>query len=70
MAARKFFHPARPVNPELVRLIEAARKHVFTAEELDEQRISFAYGNSLAEGETSTKESVRAALKQLRLVRK
>lgn len=48
-------------DSELERLIEAARGHIMTRREKDEQRVSFVYGN-LPEENTRTKEQVRRQL--------
>ena len=50
-----------------MRLLEATRKRQVTEEELREQRISFAFGNAL-ESEQITKESVRLASKNIKLL--
>ncbi len=66
MAARKpLFGPA-PSHPELDRLLEQARKIEITDEQLQEQRVSFAYGNAPVSARI-TKESVRNASKSLRM---
>ena len=66
MAARKQFQSSSTVDPELQRLLDAARGKEVSEEELQEQRISFAYGNA-PESELITKESVRRASKHIRL---
>ena len=66
MADRKQFQNVRPPDPELVELLNTVRNKPITAEELQEQRISFAYGNAPASG-LITKESVRQASKRIRL---
>ncbi len=68
MADRKQFQNVRAPDPELVRLLDNARNRPVTEEELQEQRISFAYGNAPASSGI-TKESVREASKHIRLVR-
>lgn len=50
-------------------MIEAARTHVMTAEELERQRISFVYGNAPHGDANTTKESVRAALTESKVTR-
>lgn len=66
MAVRKpFFGPA-PSHPELDRLLERARTVQITDEELQEQRVSFAYGNA-PQSANITKESIREASKSLRM---
>ena len=66
MAARKSLFGPAPSHPELDRLLEEAHKVEITDEQLQEQRVSFAYGNA-PESARITKESVRAASKSLRI---
>jgi hypothetical protein len=66
MAARKAFLGPAPSHPELDRLLEDARKNPVTDEQLQEQRISFAYGNAPADSGI-TKDSVRAASQRIRM---
>jgi hypothetical protein len=47
MADRKQFQNVRAADPELLRLLTESRKTPVTEAELQEQRISFAYGNEL-----------------------
>ena len=67
MADRKQFQNVRAPDPELVRLLDAARTRQITEDELQEQRISFAYGNAPASSGI-TKESVRHTSKHIRLL--
>jgi hypothetical protein len=67
MAARKAFLGPAPSHPELDKLLENARKNPVTDEQLQEQRISFAYGNAPADSGI-TKDSVRAASQRIRMV--
>jgi hypothetical protein len=68
MAARKsMLHPA-PARPDLERLVEEARRVGITDEQLQEQRVSFAYGNAPASAVRLTKESIRAASTRSRLL--
>jgi len=67
MADRKQFQNVSAPDPELLRLLENARRRPVTEEELHEQRISFAYGNAPASG-LITKESVRQASKRIKLL--
>jgi hypothetical protein len=67
MADRKQFQNVSAPDPELIRLLENARRRPVTEEELHEQRISFAYGNAPASG-LITKESVRQASKRIKLL--
>ncbi len=66
MAARKPIFGPTPSHPELDRLLEQAHSVEITNEELQEQRVSFAYGNA-PESARITKESVRNASKSLRM---
>lgn len=66
MADRKQFLASSPADPELDALLKVARDKTVSEEELQEQRISFAYGNAL-EAEAITKDSVREASKHIRL---
>lgn len=67
MADRKQFQNVSAPDPELIRLLENARRRPVTEDELHEQRISFAYGNAPASG-LITKESVREASKRIKLL--
>jgi hypothetical protein len=67
MADRKQFENVKAPDPELMRLLEEARNKPITEEELHEQRISFAFGNA-PESELITKDSVRRASKNIRLL--
>jgi hypothetical protein len=67
MADRKQFENVKAPDPELMRLLEEARNKPITEEELHEQRISFAFGNA-PESNLITKESVRRASKNIRLL--
>jgi hypothetical protein len=60
MANRKQFLTDTAVDQELVKLLDEARRKPVTDEDLHEQRISFAFGNS-PDSEFITKESVRKA---------
>ncbi len=69
MADRKQFQNVTPPDPELVRLLDASRGKPVTEEELQEQRISFAFGNAPRDSEQRiTKDSVRLASKHLKLL--
>ncbi len=68
MAARKPTLRPAPPRPDLERLFEEARAHGVTEEQLQEQRVSFAYGNASLRDDSVTKESVRAASARRRLV--
>jgi len=67
MAVRKSFLGPTPEHPELDRLLEATRNIEVTEAQLEEQRISFAYGNAPADEKLITKDTVRAASKSIRL---
>jgi hypothetical protein len=60
MARRKSFFGSKPSHPELDRLREETRNLKVTEKQLEEQRVSFIYGNS-PEDSTITKESARVA---------
>jgi hypothetical protein len=66
MPARKQFQSSLTVDPELARLLDEARGKEVSEDELQEQRISFAFGNA-PESDLITKESVRHASKHIRL---
>jgi hypothetical protein len=66
MPVRKQFQSALKVKPELKRLLEEARTRVVSEEELQEQRVSFAFGNA-PESDLITKDSVRHASDHLKL---
>ena len=66
MATRKPLFGPTPSHPELDRLYEQARTVQITDEQLQEQRVSFAYGNA-PESSKITKESIRDASKSMRM---
>ena len=68
MADRKQFQNVTAPDPELMRLLAASRNRPVPEDELHEQRISFAFGNA-PDSELITKESVRLASKNIRLLR-
>ena len=68
MADRKQFQNVKAPDPGLVQLLKESRNRPVTEAELHEQRISFAYGNA-PESELITKESVRLASQNIRLLR-
>jgi len=55
------------MDRELKELMERARNHNMSPAEFEAQRLSFAYGNA-PEGDTNTKESVREAVENSRVV--
>lgn len=67
MADRKQFKNVSDPDPELMRLLAASRNTAVTEEELQEQRISFAFGNA-PDSSLITKDSVRLASKHIRLL--
>lgn len=68
MADRKQFQNVPPPDPELMHLLEESRRNPVTEGEFHEQRISFAYGYA-PDSKLITKESVRLASKNIKLVR-
>ena len=54
------------MSNELQRLIELARNSRMTAEQKEEQRQSFAYGNAAFENDRITRETVSRASDNLR----
>jgi hypothetical protein len=69
MADRKQFENVPALDQELTRLLDAARTRTVTEDELHEQRISFAFGNAPFSSERITKESVRLASQNIKLMR-
>lgn len=68
MADRKQFENITAPDAELVRLLEESRDRKVTEPELHEQRISFAFGNAPATAKNITKDSVRQASQNIRLL--
>ena len=68
MADRKQFLGNIKADPELRKVLEASRQTQVTEAELQEQRISFAFGNAPANAKNITKDSVRQTAKNLRLL--
>jgi DUF917 family protein len=66
MADRKQFRNVSAPDPELMRLLDASRGNPVTEEELQEQRVSFAFGNA-PDSKLITKDSVRHASKHIKL---
>ena len=66
MALRKQFAGNVKADPELTALMESSREINVTDEMLQEQRISFAFGNAM-NANRITKDSVRATSKSIRL---
>jgi hypothetical protein len=67
MADRKQFLGVTKIAPESMNILREAAARDVTDEELREQRISFAFGNSL-NSQRITKDSVRLASKSVRLI--
>ena len=67
MADRKPMLGESPARPELERLFAEARSYRVTDAELQEQRVSFAYGNA-PQNSGMTKESVREASRSMRII--
>jgi len=67
MADRKQFFGIVDADPRLLRLLVESRTRIVTDDELREQRISFAFGNSL-NSDRITKDSVRKASESIRLL--
>lgn len=59
MAERKPFLGNIKVDHDLHALLEASKLKPVTERDLQEQRISFAYGNAPANAKSITKDSVR-----------
>jgi hypothetical protein len=68
MVERKSALKRAPARPALDALLEAARHHVVTDEELRQQRASFVYGNA-PEGSRITRESAAASVDRLRVAK-
>ena len=66
MADRKQFLGVVEANETLTQLLSESRDRIVTDDELREQRISFAFGNSL-NSDRITKDSVRQASQSVRL---
>jgi hypothetical protein len=66
VADRKQFQSTLTVSPRLRELMDAARTREVTEDELQEQRVSFAFGNA-PDSTLITKESVRRTSKHIRL---
>ncbi len=68
MPARKQFQSSLTTTPELKRLLDETRQREVSDEELQAQRVSFAYGNAPADSKI-TRDSVQSASRSLRLRR-
>ncbi len=65
MAERKSALKRAPARPALEALLEQARKVTLTDDEVQEQLVSFIYGNA-PKGSRITKESARKAAARVR----
>jgi hypothetical protein len=54
------------MSPELLELIERARKVDMSEEDKENQRISFAYGNTRTENDDITWDTVKKAAEDLK----
>jgi hypothetical protein len=69
MADRKQFQNVPTPDPDLVRLLQESKSRTVSEQELQEQRVSFAFGNAPASAfERITKESVRLASTHIKLL--
>ena len=66
MAARQSVLKPAPHRPDLDRLMTASIKAGVTDDQLQDQRVSFAYGNA-PEGSKITKDSARKAARTIRI---
>ena len=66
MAERKQFINDSKANPELLELLQKAKGTAVTEADLQEQRLSFAFGNALNR-DFVTKDSVRCTSQNSRL---
>jgi acyl-coenzyme A synthetase/AMP-(fatty) acid ligase len=66
MADRKQFITHSKASPELLRLLQKAKETAVTEADLQEQRLSFAFGNALNR-EFVTKDSVKYTSQHTRL---
>lgn len=67
MADRKQFFGEIKADPELLKALDASKQRSVTEQELQEQRISFAFGNAPADAQNITKDSVRYTAQHIRL---
>lgn len=68
MAERKSALRRAPDRPELQALLERAKTVRMTDEQLQEQRVSFVYGNA-PKGSRITKESAHRSAKHVRITK-
>ena len=69
MADRKQFEKIPTPDPELKDLLAASKRRQVTEEELQEQRVSFAFGNAPFKSERITRESVLLSSQHIKLMR-
>lgn len=67
MADPKQFSGEIKTDPELLKALEASKQKPVTEQDLQEQRISFAFGNAPADAKNITKDSVRHTSQHIRL---
>lgn len=68
MAERKVAFKRAPERPELRALLDRAKTVILTDEQIQEQRVSFIYGNA-PKGSRITKESARKAVTRIRVTK-
>ena len=68
MVERKSALQRAPERPTLDALLQRAREHVVSDDELRAQRASFVYGNA-PDGSRITKESALASVSHLRVIK-
>lgn len=68
MADRKQFQNRIKPNPDLLHALEQTKNVPVTEDVLEEQRISFAFGNAPRGADNITKESVRQASRRIKLL--
>lgn len=68
MVERKSALKRAPARPQLEALLERAKTHVLSDDELRQQRASFVYGNA-PEGSNITRESALRSIDSLRVTR-
>jgi hypothetical protein len=68
MVERKSALKRAPARPKLEELLERAKAHVLSDEELRQQQVSFVYGNA-PEGSKITRESALRSIDSLRVTR-
>ncbi len=69
MPVRKQFQSTLKTSSKLAHLLLEAQGKEVSEEELHEQRVSFAFGNAPDDSKLITKESVRHASENIRLLK-